>query len=687
MPRSSWWRDAASTLSNEQAARALALQDTLFKTRALSAAARQAAAASAALRGSPAAAAATASSARLRLRAAQQAAALMKLLGVLANLAKAKQRQGLVISLLAALRESSLLSHLGRLLLLLPPPPGEEPVPQALLTAHRDACLELCRAVSLTSSAASLLGGDPERHVRPALGPCAGHALLTLGSAALAASDLGPCGLPYSPVPLVPEQGGAPYPCVSGVVFFYGAVEMKIDRLRPRPTVHPRAAIRLMLRALKLCGASARAKLPGAVRRGPQGMLSVDVSLGGSRRAGLQDFKLLLPPAEVGELSYHALSTLLFTVRRWPAAWVAEAAAGWAPLVTSVVHTLPAAGAKMDLWLSALPPLLADAGAPLLDKQGKSGAVALTGLMQRPSPEHFTSSLLPELSRIAQKAAQCAHSEPAWVEAAPVLSAFATTFLRAYANAIGLSGREDTAVGSGPDAGGGVRGLGGAPPLPGASSGRRAQRAAPGPGGSAEGPAPAPGHRLASTVGLHFLVEECGAVRLLGALLDLAPLPGALQALPMVTLGGLANCYPRLYRYAEIAPVVLGAGLGTAVWRPPALRAFARLLKPSYPDLGLIMEAVAGAMERPEQLSLGPLPETVAEMAAEAERLAALKAEAWALLTACANPACANLAGDSEAGLQLKRCRGCAQASYCSGECQAAHWKAGHKAVCVAEGG
>ncbi|KAG2495879.1 hypothetical protein HYH03_006117 [Edaphochlamys debaryana] len=49
---------------------------------------------------------------------------------------------------------------------------------------------------------------------------------------------------------------------------------------------------------------------------------------------------------------------------------------------------------------------------------------------------------------------------------------------------------------------------------------------------------------------------------------------------------------------------------------------------------------------------------------------------------ACANPACANLAGDSEAGLRLRQCGACGRASYCSREGQTAHWRSGHKEAC-----
>ncbi len=49
---------------------------------------------------------------------------------------------------------------------------------------------------------------------------------------------------------------------------------------------------------------------------------------------------------------------------------------------------------------------------------------------------------------------------------------------------------------------------------------------------------------------------------------------------------------------------------------------------------------------------------------------------------------CANLAGDSEAGLPLQACARCGGAWYCGRACQVAHWRAGHKAECgVGTGG
>ncbi|GFR44815.1 hypothetical protein Agub_g6152 [Astrephomene gubernaculifera] len=52
------------------------------------------------------------------------------------------------------------------------------------------------------------------------------------------------------------------------------------------------------------------------------------------------------------------------------------------------------------------------------------------------------------------------------------------------------------------------------------------------------------------------------------------------------------------------------------------------------------------------------------------------------LLRGCGNPGCANLAGDSEAEVKLKKCGRCGAVGYCCRECQVAHWKAGHKEAC-----
>ncbi|PNH03349.1 hypothetical protein TSOC_010565 [Tetrabaena socialis] len=61
-------------------------------------------------------------------------------------------------------------------------------------------------------------------------------------------------------------------------------------------------------------------------------------------------------------------------------------------------------------------------------------------------------------------------------------------------------------------------------------------------------------------------------------------------------------------------------------------------------------------------------------------------AEGRALLRTCANPACDNLAGGSEAELPLRACGRCGAAWYCRPECQTAHWRAGHRESCGRQG-
>ncbi|KXZ43802.1 hypothetical protein GPECTOR_80g162 [Gonium pectorale] len=60
-------------------------------------------------------------------------------------------------------------------------------------------------------------------------------------------------------------------------------------------------------------------------------------------------------------------------------------------------------------------------------------------------------------------------------------------------------------------------------------------------------------------------------------------------------------------------------------------------------------------------------------------------AEARCVVRTCANPACTNLEGDSEADLRLLACRLCRAAEYCGQACQRAHWRAarGHREMCA----
>ncbi|PNH03789.1 hypothetical protein TSOC_010127 [Tetrabaena socialis] len=66
--------------------------------------------------------------------------------------------------------------------------------------------------------------------------------------------------------------------------------------------------------------------------------------------------------------------------------------------------------------------------------------------------------------------------------------------------------------------------------------------------------------------------------------------------------------------------------------------------------------------------------------------LASFPSEARALLRTCANPACDNLAGDSEAALPLRACGWCGGAWYCRKECLAAHWRWGQREACAGRG-
>ena len=70
-------------------------------------------------------------------------------------------------------------------------------------------------------------------------------------------------------------------------------------------------------------------------------------------------------------------------------------------------------------------------------------------------------------------------------------------------------------------------------------------------------------------------------------------------------------------------------------------------------------------------------------MAAEEEDLARLQIAEICSQRACANLACTNLRGVSEAELgKGHRCSGCKVVRYCSVGCQRTAWKCEHKLVC-----
>ncbi|KXZ41075.1 hypothetical protein GPECTOR_842g80 [Gonium pectorale] len=118
-------------------------------------------------------------------------------------------------------------------------------------------------------------------------------------------------------------------------------------------------------------------------------------------------------------------------------------------------------------------------------------------------------------------------------------------------------------------------------------------------------------------------------------------------------------------------------------WRPEALRAVAAHLQCYGEDEsareaeGLAAWLEHGCVGSPP---LPPLPGPGSPLAALP---APAEVRSLSLLRTCANPACANLEGDSEADLKLLSCGGCGEVGYCCRPCQTAHWRAGHKGECA----
>ncbi|KXZ50052.1 hypothetical protein GPECTOR_18g32 [Gonium pectorale] len=115
-------------------------------------------------------------------------------------------------------------------------------------------------------------------------------------------------------------------------------------------------------------------------------------------------------------------------------------------------------------------------------------------------------------------------------------------------------------------------------------------------------------------------------------------------------------------------------------WRPELLReAAAQLQSLEEPAVAQDAEGLAAYLERGgggtyEAPPCGLLPLALALLPpVEARRV---------LPGRCANPACANLEGDSEVDLTLKACAGCSAVGYCCRPCKTAHWRAGHKEEC-----
>ncbi|GLC43629.1 hypothetical protein PLESTB_000402100 [Pleodorina starrii] len=143
---------------------------------------------------------------------------------------------------------------------------------------------------------------------------------------------------------------------------------------------------------------------------------------------------------------------------------------------------------------------------------------------------------------------------------------------------------------------------------------------------------------------------------------------------------------------ADIAPATDPA-LPLSYWPPELVRSLAGDLRASGLDdrTAVELEVLAGRLVRwgaGEQGSEGSYTVAVAARLSTVEvgvlHALASPAEVAAVLRTCANPACVNLEGDSEAGLRLAACGRCGAAWYCCRGCQTAHWRTGHRAECGA---
>ncbi|KAG2494684.1 hypothetical protein HYH03_007200 [Edaphochlamys debaryana] len=267
------------------------------------------------------------------------------------------------------------------------------------------------------------------------------------------------------------------------------------------------------------------------------------------------------------------------------------------------------------------------------------------------------------------------------------------------AGAAGSSG--DAADGSGgtgsSSAGalGGGTGSGSAGAVGGGSSGDAA-----GSSGSTPGSSPGAvggGSSDATAAGLTaFLLRDMAVVPLLGTALGLLerldrhPGPEGFVLVLHMLAGAccaVAAAWPEKVRRAA-APTADGdSAPGAVPWPPAALRLLAWRLEEGASGergagLAKRVSALAAALETGGVIGVGVGPWSSGEALEAAGLFAATLAEAQALPPVCANPACVNLAGDSEAGLKLQQCGRCGKVSYCCRECQVAHWKAGHKEAC-----
>ncbi|KAG2497672.1 hypothetical protein HYH03_004410 [Edaphochlamys debaryana] len=762
-------------------ATASALADALLKTQIFHAAARQAAGVAAALaattgpqaaaagaggaaagpsgsapRPAPGAAGAGPGSAACAC-AADIAGTVADLIDVFCTYSFWRQDKAFAHKLVSALRESCVLDQVGRLLLVLAPAPGA-PAPSRNLESRQDTALTSLCNIILEVNGMEQRGGNAGM-TSPV--PTGMPAAMVLCASVLSFADLLGCGLPRTPLLLTPlscRPGPRTLPCVQGLNIETLLTTLSRDQQLPRPTVPPRAAIRLLLRVLRLDSASVRASSGSSVSRAPGRVLRVDMGWGNGRRVEAQEYRMLIVPDEASQLALKAMAQLAQAAKARPAAWAAEAAQAWGPLFGAARHAV----VKMDylqrdnflqyhtyLLEAAVQPLLATLGdlprmafSPAQLPAGlkaalEGGFVPLLETALRAGRDHRNNPKAPEVALarafivqpLAQSSAALALAHAAPREAAafiatlsklldgipPVIllqgndymTEFSTIIFACKLLQLSLDVLHDTAFTEPP---GPLDPAAPCAPLfvltyatlqlvprisrmvlamlavaeREAARGGRSVLTTPTSaiiaclqallgamnyaGTISISPGMLPPHRLAVACSLPLLADDAGLERLLGALLALVRGAGTGPLLldSFDTDHIVASCCTSLHK--ALPGRLWGAGSrgdggivghsGADGWQPRALRALASKLAGTEPSVGAELEAVAAKLEGGGSSSPEALQDSGAEAAVAvlAERLAALKVEARALVPACANPACA------------------------------VHAAAGHKAVCGSKG-
>ncbi|KXZ48523.1 hypothetical protein GPECTOR_27g694 [Gonium pectorale] len=188
-----------------------------------------------------------------------------------------------------------------------------------------------------------------------------------------------------------------------------------------------------------------------------------------------------------------------------------------------------------------------------------------------------------------------------------------------------------------------------------------------------------------------LLLDEMGAVELLGAALELATHedPEFREASSSYVDLLAGNCHTVAAVWAAEVTQAAAASPQSPLhrllpWRPEALREMSgHLDELGYAKLADCMDALSTKLEHARS---GVWRDCQLEVIVPEDAFGGLlpgPAAARSLLHVCANPVCANLEGNSEAALRLQACGGCGAAHYCRRACQQEHWRAGHREACA----